>query len=230
MTGRCEGGGRGGPPSPLSGLLAEADGARGVGGAGAAARPRMGGAAEGATSAARPHPSLPLTWPGSGSGRVTWCRRPGLGALRRWAGGQGRGPALRSPERAPSGSGRGSGRRPSHGGWISRGPGRGGGGGGIPPARSAPAPAPTQGSGARSREKEGYRAPHPRTGPRRDEVAARGRRRLRGVHASLSDSTGEAQPGHHRVCVCWGPRTRCTVPRPCTVDLSSGAEAQWQGC
>lgn len=156
-----------------------------MGGAGAAARPRLGGAAEGAARAARspPLPAAYLARLGLRPGYMVPAVRAG-GAAAAAGGRAGTGPGtaeppaegprrLRSPERAPSGSGRGSGRWPSHGGWISRGPGRGGGG--IPPARSAPAPAPAQGCRARSRREGGGRAPRPRTGPRRAEVAASGR-------------------------------------------------------
>lgn len=140
---------------------------------------------------------------------------------------------LRSPERAPSGSGSRSGRRPSHGGWISRGPGRGGGG--IPPARSAPAPAPALGCRASSPEREGDRAPRPRIGPRRAQVAAGGR--LPGsprssLLAELQHWGGPAGgvsnkrrlPGDHWVSVRRGP----TVSRPLTADLGTRTQAQRQ--
>lgn len=129
-----------------------------------------------------PHPSRLLTWPGRAPVGVTWCRRPGPGALRLRERvraprpGTAEPPAeglrrLRSPERVLSGRGRGSRRRPSHGGWISRGPGRGGGG--IPPARSAPAPAPAQGGRARNpRQGGGPRSPPPQR-PREDRGRSR---------------------------------------------------------
>lgn len=132
---------------------------------------------------------------------------------------------LRSPERAPSSSG--SGRRPSHGGWISRGPGRRGGG--IPPARSAPAPAPAQGCRARSPEREGDRAPRPRTELRKAEVAAAGQPPGSPRSARLSElQHWGGRPGGvnkrpllgvHRVSVCRRPRNRHPVSRPRTTDL-----------
>ncbi|XP_031232886.1 uncharacterized protein LOC116095770 [Mastomys coucha] len=129
-----------------------------------------------------PTPPGLLTWPGRAPAGVTWCRRPGPGALRLRERVRAPGPGtaeppaegprrLRSPERVLSGRGRGSRRRPSHGGWISRGPGRGGGG--IPPARSAPAPAPAQGGQARSpRQGGGPRSPPPQR-PREDRGRSR---------------------------------------------------------
>lgn len=141
---------------------------------------------------------------------------------------------LRSPERAPSGSG--SGRRPSHGGWISRGPGRGGGG--IPPARSAPAPAPAQGCRARSPEREGDQAPRPRTELRKAEVAVAGRPPGSPRSARLSELqhwrgppggvNKRPLPGDHRVSVCRRPRNRHPVSRPRTTDLGTRTEAQRQ--
>lgn len=226
-------------PSPLPGPGAKAAGARSVGGAVAAARPRMGGAAEGAASAARPHPSPRLTWPGAGSVRVTWCRQPGSGALRRRAGGQRWGPALRSPQwRGRAGCGAPSERPAAAGAGGGQATEAGFPGdqeeeaGGIPPARSAPAPAPAQGCRARSPEREGDRAPRPRTELRKAEVAVAGRPPGSPRSARLSELQHwggppggvhkHPLPGDHRVSVCRRPRNRHPLSRPRTTDLGTG--------
>lgn len=161
-----------------------------------------GGAAEGAASAARPHPSPRLTWPSSGSGRVTWCRRPGPGALRWRAGRQGWGPALRSPQRrGRAGCGAPSERRAAAGAGAGGGqateagfPGdQEGEAGGSRPRAPPPPPPPRRAAEPRVRRGRGTElpAPAPDPGGPRSQPAG-GCRGLRGAPASLSGNTGEA--------------------------------------
>lgn len=193
-------------PSPLPGPGAKAAGARSVGGAVAAARPRMGGAAEGAASAARPHPSPRLTWPGAGSVRVTWCRQPGSGALRRRAGGQRWGPALRSPQwRGRAGCGAPSERPAAAGAGGGQATEAGFPGdqeeeaGGSRPRAPPPPPPPRRAAEPGVRRGRGTElpAPAPNSGRPRSQSLG-GHPGLRGAPASLSYSTGEARLG---VCI-----------------------------